>query len=443
MGTFEYVTTVPAPLVEVFAWLRRPGALWRLTPPWLPLTVRQQVKQLEVGDVLTLHPGRVESRITELLEPHDGAAMFVDEHHSRLGHWRHEHHVTAVDEATTRIDDRMVWKAWDPPGIVKRLNRAFDYRSRVLPTDLAVHRGVRPLQVVVAGASGTLGTDLVALLRTGGHQVRTLVRRPTDNPHEISWNPTAGTIHAAALADCDVVVNLAGEPLFGRWTSTKMRNIRESRIRGTALLATTLAELAGDGRARTFISASAIGYYAPTPTPVGEEGQPGSGFLAELVADWEAAAEPAATAGVRVVHPRLGVVLTPRGGFLRQQLPAFRVGLGAFIGDGSHPLSWVGVDDALYLLYRAIVDASIDGPLNITAPALVSGREFAAILGDVLHRPGRLRLPLAAVRLALGGAAANELAAADQRVVPAAALAAGFEFHYPTLRPALAHPLGR
>jgi uncharacterized protein (TIGR01777 family) len=318
----------------------------------------------------------------------------------------------------------------------------FAYRHRQLAADLAAHsRTSQKLTVAISGASGLLGTQLAAFLTTGGHEVFRLVRRGASGSHEIGWDPLNGTIDAEKLAQCNAVVHLAGEPLLGRWTATKMRKILDSRARSTHLLASTLAGLT-DGP-KTLISASAIGFYPSAAEPLTEESSQGTGFLSNVVSAWERAADPAREANLRVVHPRIGIVLSPRGGLLRLQLPAFYAGLGGRIGDGRQWLSWISHDDAIGLLHHALITDDLAGPLNVVGPRPVIGRQFADELGSVLHRPAKIPLPLAAVRLALGTAAARELATASQRVIPEKAQLSGYSFRFEDLTTTLRHLLGR
>jgi uncharacterized protein (TIGR01777 family) len=297
----------------------------------------------------------------------------------------------------------------------------------------------RTLTVAVTGASGLIGRALCAFLTTGGHRVLRLVRRAARGDDEIAWDPEAGTLEAAALEGLDAVVHLAGANVgAGRWTEARKREIRDSRLLSTSLLARTLARLARPPS--VLVSASAIGWYAAQDGIVDETAPHDTGFLGSVCAEWEAAAEPARAAGLRVAHPRIGVVLNPAGGALQQILPPFRLGLGARLGDGSAPMSWVALDDVLGALHFALFERALDGPFNVTAPEPTTQGELAVTLGRLLHRPARLRVPAAALRLAVGEMADAVLTGV--RVAPARLLSAGFRFHYPALSPALAHVLG-
>ena len=298
------------------------------------------------------------------------------------------------------------------------------------------------MKTVVSGASGLIGSALVPRLTAAGHSVVPLVRRRLrPNERGVAWDPDAGTIDRAALeaAQADVVVHLAGENVFGRWTPEKKRRIRDSRVLGTGLLSETLAGLTR--RPSLFIAASAIGYYGNRgDEELTEQSTSGDDFLAHVSRDWEAATEPAARAGIRVVNPRFGVVLTPAAGALAKMLPAFRLGLGGPVGSGNQYLSWIALDDALRAIMHLLATASLSGPVNITAPTPVTNRDFAKALGRVLGRPAIVPVPAFALRMAFGAEGAAMLQS-GQRVVPTRLLSSGFAFRFPALDPALRHLL--
>jgi uncharacterized protein (TIGR01777 family) len=296
-----------------------------------------------------------------------------------------------------------------------------------------------PLTVAVSGATGLVGSGLVELLRARGHRARRLVRRDPRGD-DIFWNPAEERIDADALAEADAVVHLAGENISeGRWNDAKKRRIRDSRVEGTALLANALASLPRPPR--TFACASAIGYYGNRGDEIMDEtSPPGDGFLAETCVAWEAAAEPARAAGIRVVNMRIGVVLAGEGGALPKIATPFKLGLGGPVGDGRQYMSWIAREDLLAALEFVLTHPTLAGPVNLVAPAPVTNREFALALGRVLGRPAVLPLPAVAVRL-LFGEMGDELLLSSTRVQPRRLLNAGFEFQYPALEPALRHLL--
>ena len=275
---------------------------------------------------------------------------------------------------------------------------------------------------------------------SAGHSVVPLVRRAAHDG-EIAWDPEAGIIEHAKLVGVDALVHLAGENIGdGRWSEAKKQRITGSRVRGTRLVAETLATLSGGPR--VLVSASAIGYYGARTGPVDETAAAGHGFLAEVCRAWEAAAEPARQAGVRVAHPRIGIVLTPAGGALPPMTAAFKTGLGGRIGVGSQGMSWVAIDDVLAALYASVVRDELSGPINLTAPGHVDQASFARVLGNVLGRPSVVPLPATAVRLALGERG-ERLLLEGARVDPARLRAADHRFAYPELEGALRHVLGQ
>ena len=257
---------------------------------------------------------------------------------------------------------------------------------------------------------------------------------------EFQWDPAHGRIDASGLEGSDAVVHLAGETVAGRWTASKKRRIVESRVKSTQLLSEALANL--DRPPPTLVVASAVGYYGDRgEEPLTEESTPGSGFLADVVKQWEAASEPAERAGIRVVRTRFGIVLSGAGGALKTMLPAFRLGVGGKLGSGRQYMSWVTIDDVVGAIHEGLTNERLSGPVNVVAPAPVTNQEFTRTLGRVLHRPALLAVPGPALRLVLGEFANDALGGA--RVVPARLEAEGYEFRYPRLEPALRHALGR
>ncbi len=292
------------------------------------------------------------------------------------------------------------------------------------------------MKILLTGASGLIGSALTAKLTDAEHEVTRLVRSsPNRERREIQWDPSAGRLDAAALEGFDAVVHLAGESIAtGRWTAAKKERIRSSRVQGTRLLAETLARL--QRPPEILVSASAIGYYGDRGDEELDEGSaPGSGFLAEVCRQWEAAAEPAGEAGIRVVHPRIGLVLSATGGVLAKMLPMFRLGLGGPIGSGRQYVSWITLDDLVGAICHVIATDSLSGPVNAVAPEPATNREFTRALGRALRRPARLPAPAFALRAMLG-TMADELLLASTRVIPRRLVDSGFAFDDPDLEPA-------
>jgi uncharacterized protein len=296
------------------------------------------------------------------------------------------------------------------------------------------------MRVLVSGARGLIGSALLPGLRARGHEIRILTRHAT-GPGEVGWDPSGGRLEARRIEDFDAVVHLAGEPIAARWTPMRKALIRESRVAGTRLLAERLAEL--ERPPRVLVSVSAIGFYGDRGDEVLDEASPpGVGFLPAVCRAWEEAAAPAAACGIRVVHPRLGLVLTPRGGALARLLPPFHLGLGGPLGDGRAWWSWVALEDVVAVVERALADASLAGPLNVVAPGAVTNGTFSRTLGRVLGRPAVLPVPALALR-ALFGEMADGALLASAHVTPGRLQAAGHVFRFPGLEGALRHLLGR
>jgi len=299
------------------------------------------------------------------------------------------------------------------------------------------------VNVAISGASGLIGAALIASLQAGGHRAIPLVRRaPRPGEDALRWDPASGTITRAGPSVADAIVHLAGDSVMGlRWTADKKRRIRESRTITTRLLVQTLTRLAKPPA--VLVCASGVGYYGSRGDEVlSEESRPGTGFLADLAREWEAATATAIAQGIRVVNLRLGVVLSAHGGALTKMLTPFRLGLGGVIGDGAQWMSWIALDDVTGAIRHALTTDAVRGPVNAVAPAPVTNAEFTRTLGRALGRPTLVPLPAFAARLALGEMA-DELLLASQRVVPARLQASGYRFRYPTLEDALRAVLGR
>jgi uncharacterized protein (TIGR01777 family) len=300
------------------------------------------------------------------------------------------------------------------------------------------------MRIAMTGSSGLIGSALMARFEQDGHAVTRVVRGAgvRDPRHRtVVWDPAAGTIDRAGLEAHDAVVHLAGEDIAaGRWTQARKQVIRESRIRGTLLLCETLAGLAH--KPRVLITASGVGYYGhhEPDDRVDETSARGTGFLADLVRDWEQATAPAKAAGIRVVHTRFGIVLSPRGGALAKMLPVFRMGLGGKVGSGRQAMSWIALDDVPSVMLHLIEHDSLSGPVNVVSPHAVTNAEFTRILGQVLGRPAILPLPGFAARL-LFGEMADALLLGGARVIPKRLEDTGYRFAYPRLDQALSHLL--
>jgi uncharacterized protein (TIGR01777 family) len=292
---------------------------------------------------------------------------------------------------------------------------------------------------MISGASGLIGTALTKELRSSGHGVVALVRRPP-GVDEVQWDPAAGNLPADALVGIDAVVHLAGAGIGDhRWTDAYKREVLESRVRSTTLLAERIAAAATKP---VFLSGSAIGAYGASDDRELDELSPfGTGFLADVCRRWEDAASPAVDAGARVAFLRTGIVLTPTGGALKKMLPLFRLGLGGKFGNGRQWQSWISLDDEVGAIVHLLTQP-LSGPVNLTAPNPVTGAQFAKVLGKALHRPALLPVPTFAPKLLLGGELADALLFTGQRVLPRALQRAGYQFRHPQLDTALRALLG-
>jgi uncharacterized protein len=294
--------------------------------------------------------------------------------------------------------------------------------------------------VAIAGASGFLGTAFARHLTREGHEVRR-IGRASSRGVDFQWDLDAGRLDPAALDGAEVVVNLAGENVAQRWTQAHKRAILTSRLRSTEVLAKTMAAVRTPPR--VFLSTSAIGIYGSRGSQaLDESSAPGRGFLADVVQQWESAATPARDAGVRLVHPRLGLVMHPDGGVLSKLLPLFNVGGGGKIGKGDQWMSWIGMHDLLRALVFLMNTDAITGPVNVTAPNPATNAQFSHTLGEVLHRPALATVPEFAVKL-MFGEMGEETLLSGQRVLPRRLLDSQFQFDYPELAAALRHELGK
>jgi uncharacterized protein len=446
-----YSSVVDGSLGDVFSWHTRPGAITRLAPPWQPVRVLQEASSLRDGQAVLGLPGGL--RWTAVHQPgdYDPPHAFADELTSPLLPWRHLHQFSLAGERSTLVTDVV-----ETPLPARALRSMFVYRHRQLAADLAAlararqfgPAGADPLTIAVTGSGGPIGTALTALLTTSGHRVIRLVRRLPRHAGERYWRPE--NPGPELLDGVDAVIHLAGASIGGRFTPERKAEIRDSRILPTRRLAELAASsltgsAGGSDTLKAFVTASAVGIYGPDrgDEALTEASPRGEGFLADVVADWEDAARPAAAAGVRTVQVRTGIVQTPRGGMLRLLSPLFEAGLGGRLGSGKQWLAWIGLDDLLDIYLRAVLDPHLSGPVNAVAPGPVRNIDYTRTLAAVLHRPALLPVPGFGPRLLLGEEGAREIAQASQYVRPERLIEAGHEFRQPELEGALRHLFGR
>ena len=297
------------------------------------------------------------------------------------------------------------------------------------------------MNILVSGSSGLVGSALVTVLSKQGHSILRLVRKSPESSGEIQWDPETGVSDKSRLEGVDAVVHLAGESIAeGRWNAAKKARIRDSRVKGTTLLAQDLAGLSKPPQ--VFICASASGYYGNRGDEVlREDSRPGTMFLSQVCREWEEATTPASQAGIRVIHLRSGIILSAQGGALVKMLPPFRMGVGGKIGSGDHYWSWIAIDDVVGVIDHAIRTDSLQGPINNASPNPVTNEAFAKTLGRILKRPAVFPLPAFAARAAFGEMA-DELLLCSFRMEPAKLIASGYVFQFPELDGALLHLLG-
>jgi len=289
--------------------------------------------------------------------------------------------------------------------------------------------------IAIAGSSGLIGSALVSALRASDNRVLRIVRRAPSNADEVHWNPETGEFDRDALRGVDAVVNLCGANIGGkRWSGSFKQLLRDSRITPTEVLSSAVAETG----VAVLVNASAVGYYGDTRSRVVDETTPaGTGFLAQLCQDWEAATRPAQQAGTRVVLVRTGLVLSPSGGVLGRLRPLFSLGLGARLGNGRQYMPWISLEDEVRALLFAM-SSELSGPVNLTGPAPVTNAEFTTAFGRAVNRPTPVFVPGLAARAVLGEFAEEGLLA-GQRAIPAALERAGFQFHHNTIGEALSY----
>ena len=454
MPTYQHTTILPdATARELYAWHVGPGALERLLPPASGVRIVRGAPVAEGSEVeLSVPMGPFRRR---WLARHSAIvlnASFTDAQISGpFAAWSHVHRFADVPGGARLTDDL----TYTPPGgpfanivdawVASELRRTFAWRHERTRRDLVRHRvfaALPRLTVGVSGATGLVGSALSPFLRGGGHTVVPFVRRGATEG--IAWDPPRGRLDEAALANCDAVVHLAGSSVAKRWTPTAMAEIRDSRVAGTRLVAEAIArQQAAGGRTKTLIIASGVNIYPSGVSELNEDSPTtGDGFLAEVVRAWEAAAEPARAAGVRVVHLRIGMVLSPAGGGLAQLLMPAKCGLGGPVAGGEQYISWIDLDDLVGLIHHALLDRRAAGVINACAPEPVRQGHFAEVLGAILHRPAFAPFPACAVRLLLGHMG-EELLLPSVRVVSKRTAPLEFAWSSPDLATALRFQLGR
>jgi uncharacterized protein (TIGR01777 family) len=447
---------MPVSARALFDWHARPGAFERLTPGWQPTRVISKTGGITDGSRVELEVPVLGGIIRQrMLMEHRGyiaGRQFVDTMlEGPFTEWTHTHTMEPAPDGTSVLVDQLDYAlplgalgdaaaGWFVRG---QLEALFEYRHARTRADLEQHMAYEHLPrltVAITGGTGMIGSALTALLRTGGHTVRWISRRPDAARGDIGWDPDSGRLNPADLAGVDAVVHLAGANVGERWTESHKRAIRSSRELGTRTLVAALTKMAVNPK--VLVSGSAVGYYGDTGSTMIDEKSPiGTGFLSDVSRSWEGETAAAAAAGTRVAIARTGVVLSPAGGALAKMLPAFRFGLGGPLGSGDQWMSWISLEDEIAALYFLLMTESCSGPYNLTAPAPVTNAKFGRTLGEVLHRPAILPVPAFALK-ALFGEMAEATILGGQRVLPTRLQEAGFRFRHPDLASALRAELG-
>lgn len=455
MHEFRRRLRVPVPVETLFAWHERPGAFQRMSPPWDRPEVVSHTGGIRDGARVTLrvHAGPVPT--TWRLEHRDYRPnrQFRDILLSGpFASWEHTHAFEPDGAAASVLEDHIAYRLPLGPlgevgaGFARRtLERVFTYRHAILAHDLARHAAFAdrpPLRIAITGATGFIGAQLAAFLSTGGHEIVRIGRgavRP--GVVDVAWDPHRGRLDPHALEGVDAVIHLAGASIAERWSAAHQRAIRDSRVEGTALLAHTLAQLSR--RPRVLLAGSAIGIYGSRSDAVLTESSAlGTDFLAEVGKAWEGATEPAARAGIRVVHLRTGIVQGAAGGALAKQAPLFKACVGGTLGPGTQWVSPIALADHLAATHFCLMRDDITGPVNLVAPEAVTNADYTRVLAHVLGRPAIAPVPAFALRTLLGDAMANGTVLASQRVVPAVLQQAGFTWGWPSLEAMLRLELG-
>lgn len=462
--TFTLRSSMPVSAEELYAWHARPLAFVRLQPPWEEARITKQEGAFGTdGFRLTMRTRTVGplhgTWVADAFDFQPGR-RFQDRCVSGpFPYWNHTHLMTPNGENASQLEDLIEYRVpLGLPGRVfgggmvrRRLAAIFAYRHFLTASDLRRHNRFRDhprLTIAVTGSRGSVGSDLVPFLTTGGHKVIRLVTgnaTPSydDGTKWVAWKPDSA-IDPATFAGVDAVVHLAGDNVAeGRWNEAKKKRILDSRTGPTRHIADAIIAVPSERRPKVFVCASAVGAYGDRgEEELTEESPTGKGFFPEVVRAWEAACAPARDTGVRTVNLRIGVALSLRGGALAKQLLAFKIGAGAVLGSGKQWQSWITVNDVVGAINHALFTDELSGPVNAVSPNPVTNRTFTKTLGRVLHRPAFFWLPRFALRVAFGEVA-DEALLASMKARPAKLLATGFTFDHTELEAALRFLLGR
>jgi len=460
----RFETRIPVSQQQLYDYHASGGAFERLIPPWDQIQIQQwkggdATKMLaateQFGDIsmgtevhLKVGPSPFAVNLVAKHTDHSNPSGFVDEQiRGPFARWRHQHRFVSNGDGESVLIDELDFQApffglfdWL---VTPKIENTFQLRHQRTLMDLTrfeqyAHHGAK--KIAISGSSGLIGRNLSAFLRAGGHQVFHLVRRFPKKGNEIQWDVENQTIDTKALEGMDAVIHLAGESIDSRWTKNKKKRIYDSRVNGTTLLSDALASLTNPPE--VFISASAVGYYGNHATNVAtEESSSSFDFLPKVCMAWEAAADSARDAGIRVVHPRMGVVLSGQGGALKKMLPAFQSCVGGRLGTGKQWMPWVALEDVLGIMLPLLFDERITGPVNVVSSKPVRNEEFTKVLGKVLRRPTVIPVPAFAIKT-LFGEMGQTLLLEGRNVKPGVALSINYPYMFADLEDALRFELG-
>lgn len=451
--TFVKRFRVDAPPEVVFRWHMSEGAEKRLLPPWFPGRVVSSdgIKQGSKAKFELKFGGLSAAWIFEHTEYIEGEGFTDRQIKGPFSSWMHKHRFIPENGGTIiedyieyKLPSIVSWNYFVSRYIKNEIKRSFEYRNRILEREFSSYepeQSQKVKKILISGASGLIGNAIIPILRSRGHEVKTLVRRePGQN--EIYWNPSNGELNISEIEGFDVVIHLAGENIAeGRWNKAKKESILESRTLGTRLISGALADL--DRKPSLLISASAVGYYGDSNDIEVKEGdKAGNLFISEICKEWEKAAEPAEKAGIRTVFSRFGIVLSPKGGALSKLLTPFMFGAGGKIGSGRQYMPWVSIEDAVMAIIYIIDNENIEGPVNIVGPNITTNSEFTNVLAKVLKRPALFPVPALVVKTVFGQMG-RELLLSGARVRPEKLLNGGYRFRHNTLEEALRELIGK
>ena len=459
MYNYRHETVVEADAETTFAWFEHEGSFRRLMPPW---EVAEEVRaddSLEIGSkrIFKFPMGPIKMTWVAEHTGYDPPTFFSDKMlKGPFRSWDHEHHLIEDGGVTKVIDEVSYQVPFGSLGnlvdrmlggllVRKRISQMFTARELRLKRDLFHHSKFSDQprrRILVAGSSGTIGTQLVAFLDTGGHDVWRLVRREIKKgSKELYWDPSSGKLDHGILEGFDTIIHLGGEGIGDkRWSSKRKKEIRESRIASTLLLSDAIQGMSK--KPEVFIVASAIGWYGDRgDEELDESSTPGEGFLPDVCREWESSASKVEASGVRTVFLRSGIVLTATGGALEKMLLPFKLGGGGPMGGGKQWMSWISLDDEIYAIHHLMMRRGSSGKYNLTAPEPVRQKMFAKVLGRVIRRPAIAPIPGFAIKVIFGEMGVS-LTLESQRVLPNRLIDEGYEFLHSDLEHALRDTLG-